>query len=80
MESNSNIDWKKKYEAQENLMLEYWTDLTNYRTLVTKLKAEVNTFRNRLEYSEERAKNLEKGLRATLFEETIYEYYQNFKN
>ena len=80
MESNSNIDWKMKYEAQERMIFDYMTDLANYRILAAQLKAEVNTFRNRLEYSEERAKNLEKGLRATLFEETIYEYYQNFKN
>jgi|APEBP8051072266_1049373.scaffolds.fasta_scaffold01343_6 hypothetical protein len=80
MESNSNIDWKMKYEAQERMIFDYMTDLANYRILVAQLKAEVNTFRNRLEYSENRAKNLEKGLRATLFEETIYEYYHNFKN
>gem|GEM_PF-3702935 len=69
-----------KYEAQERMIFDYMTDLANYRILVAQLKAEVNTFRNRLEYSENRAKNLEKGLRATLFEETIYEYYHNFKN
>ncbi len=80
MENKDATDWEKKYKEQERLCVNLMTDLDNYRSLVHRLKSEANTLRNNLDYSEKRAEKLEQSLRATLFEETLYEYYDTFQS
>ncbi|MEI7584427.1 hypothetical protein [Runella sp.] len=80
MEKKDAAYWERKYKDQEGLYVSLMTDLENYRSLVHRLKSEANTLHNRLEYSEKRAEKLEQSLRATLFEETLYEYHHTFKS
>ena len=80
MEKKDAAYWEKKYNDRERLLFDTMTDLENYRSLVHRLKSEANTLHNKLEFSEKRAEKLEESLRATLFEETLYEYYDTFQS
>jgi hypothetical protein len=80
MENKDAAYWKERYESQEQLYVSLMTDLENYRSLVHLLKKETVHLKCCIDYSEHRANKLEKSLRATLFEETIHEYYNQFTN
>lgn len=80
MENKDATDWKKKYKEQERLFVNLMTDLDNYRSLVHRLKAEINTLHNNLDYSEKRAEKLEQDFLRTLYKETLDEYYYTFQN
>lgn len=80
MEKKDAAYWEKEYNLQAKLLMRYMTDLENYRSLVHRLKSEANTLQGKLEWSENRAEKLEQSLRATLFEETLFEYYDTFQS
>jgi phytoene dehydrogenase-like protein len=80
MERKDAAYWERKYKEQEGLYVSLMTDLENYRSLVHRLKSEANTLQKYLNYSERSTERLEQSLRATLFEETLYEYYDRFAN
>ncbi len=80
MERKDAAYWERKYKEQEGLYVSLMTDLENYRSLVHRLKSEANTLQKHLNYSERSTERLEQSLRATLFEETLYEYYDRFAN
>lgn len=80
MESNSSEDWKKKCEVQDSLILNYMTDLANYRILVEKLKEEVNQYKATLREKEHALKNTDKFWKQVLFEDIVKDYHESFEN
>lgn len=80
MESNNIEYWKKKCEVRESVILDYMTDLANYRILVAQLKAEVEHYKATLREKEHALKNTDKFWKQVLFEDIVKDYHESFEN
>lgn len=80
MERKDAAYWKERYEVQENLIVNAMTDLENYRSLVHRLKKEIDSWRIRCEWSETRSKNMEKNMKKVLIEEIQFGYRDTYQN
>lgn len=80
MESNSSEDWKKKYEVRESVILDYMTDLANYRILVAQLKAEVEHYKAKLRDKEYVLKDRDDYWKQVLFVDIVKDYHESFEN